>query len=460
MTKIAIIGGGPGGYVAAIRAAQLGADVTLIEGNNIGGTCLNVGCIPTKSLLETARIYNESKKAEEFGVKISKSQVDLALAQSRKNQVINQLVSGVEGLLRANKVKVIQGFGEFKDSKTIVVKDKNNKRQEVVADRIIIATGSKPAIPPIEGVELDYCMTSTEALDLKEVPESLTIIGGGVIGIELASIYNSFGTKVKVVEMLPEILGRMDKDIVKLLRAKLEEEGIEFYTSSQVLSIEDIGQRAKVVVENSNGVINLESDKVLLSVGRELNTKKLNLDRIGLETERGKILVDEKMQTNVPGIFAIGDCTGGAMLAHVASRQGEIAAENALGRVNIYRDRTNPACVYTSPEIASVGYTEEELKEKNIEYKVGKFPLAANGKSLIVGEDGIVKILAGKKYGEVLGLHIIGPRATDLIAEGSLAIELEATLDELIDTIHGHPTVNESIREAALLAENRPIHII
>lgn len=452
--KLLVIGGGPGGYVAAIRAAQLGAEVTLVEKEYMGGTCLNVGCIPTKALLHTAELYEEAKRAAEYGV-IAEPRLDFTAAQNKKAAVVNQLVGGVKGLMKANKIKVIMGTAAF-TGKNAAQAD----GQTIPFDKAVIATGSVPAKPPITGIEAKQCIDSTGALALKKIPVSMVIIGGGVIGVEMATIYSAMGCKITIVEMLDEILPMMDRELTGLVRAKLQKKGVEIFTGAKVLSVEDKGDVALVNIKDKGGVKALKSEKVLVSAGRRSNTEALNLEAAAIRHKRGRILANEKQETSLPGVYAIGDCTGGCMLAHVASAQGETAAENAMGHSAVYNGKTNPSCVYTSPEFAGVGLTEEQVKERKVEYVVGRFPLTANGKSLIMGGgEGVVKILAGKKYGEILGMHMVGPRATDLIAEGALAIGVESTLDELIATIHAHPTVGEAVREAGLAAKKRAIHV-
>ncbi|WP_019229896.1 dihydrolipoyl dehydrogenase [Sedimentibacter sp. B4] len=458
-TKVVVIGGGPGGYVAAIRAAQLGGEVTLVEKQYLGGTCLNVGCIPTKALLHSADLYEEAKEGAKYGVIAGDLKVDFAKVQERKQSVTKQLVNGVKGLLAANKVKVISGEAAFTSKDTIEVKTEKGT-ETIKADKFIIATGSIPAKPPIPGIDSKQCIDSTGALELKEIPKTMVIVGGGVIGVEIATLYSTLGCKVTIIEMLAEILPMMDGELTKMIRAKLAKKGVEINTGAKVLSFKDAGENVEVSVEMSDGTKKVfAGEKALISIGRRTNTATIGLEKAGIANDRGRITVNDKMETNVPGIYAVGDCVGQIMLAHIASAQGEIAAENALGHNNLFDAKTNPSCVYTKPEFASVGLTEETAKASGIEYTVGKFPLAANGKSMIMGEDGMVKIIAGKKYKEILGAHILGPRATDLIGELALAIALEATIDEVIATIHAHPTVAESIKEAALAVEKRAIHV-
>lgn len=460
-TTVAVIGGGPGGYVAAIRAAQLGGEVTLIEKNKLGGTCLNVGCIPTKAILHSAELLSEVEEMAGFGIAAEVKKVDWGKVQGKKNAITNQLVSGVTGLMKANKIKVVEGTASFASKDTLMVEKKDGSRENLSFDKIIIAAGSVPAVPPIPGVkENENCVDSTGALSFESIPKTLLVIGGGVIGIELATAYSKFGTKVTVVEAMPKLLPMMDGELTAQLRKMMEAKGIQIMTEAKVQSVEPSTVGAKVNVEAGGAVQSFEAEKVLVAVGRRTDTAALNLDAVGIENDRGRIAVNDKMETNIPNVYAIGDCLGKVMLAHVASAQGEIAAENALGEEVCYNEKTNPSCVYTDPEFAGVGLTEEKAKELGVDYQVGRFPLMANGKSLIMnGGTGMVKFIIGKEYKEVLGVHILGPRATDLIGECALAVGMEATVEDVIATIHAHPTVTEALREAALAAEKRAVHI-
>ena len=462
---VLVVGGGPGGYVAAIRAAQLGAKVTVIEKEHLGGTCLNVGCIPTKCLLHSAELVEDIKnQGKEIGVEVEGVKVNFPQVIKHKNDISKKLTSGIAGLFKMNKVKKIDGEASFVAPGKLSVKKADGTTEEMTADAIIVATGSVNSQPPIPGLkENPNCIDSTGALSLEALPKSMVVIGGGVIGLELACAYASFGTKITVVEAMDHMLPMLDGDLTKIGVEHMKKMGMEFNLECPVQSVEPSPVGAKVVCKNKAGeTVSFEAEKVLVAIGRRANTASLNLEAGKLDNDRGRIIVNDKMETSVPGVYAIGDCVfGHAQLAHTASAMGEVAAENIMGIPAVYDEKTNPTCVYIEPEAASVGLTEEQCKAQGIEYKVGKFPMSANGKALIInGGEGLVKIIADAKYGEVLGMHIIGPRATDLIAEGALAIRLEATVDELISTIHSHPTVTETMREAALNLEKRAIHTI
>ena len=461
--RVIVIGGGPGGYVAAIRAAQLGAEVTVVEKQHLGGTCLNVGCIPTKCLLHSAELVEDIKnQGKEIGVEVEGVKVNFPQVIAHKNAISKQLTSGVAGLLKLNKVKKVDGEAAFVGEKRIRVTKPDGSAEEMTADAIIVATGSVNAVPPIPGIrENPNCIDSTGALSLEKLPESMVVIGGGVIGLELACAYAAFGTRITVVEAMDHMLPMLDGDLTAVGVAHMKKMGIAFALECPVQAVETSPVGAKVVCTTKSGdTVTFEAEKVLVAIGRKANTASLDLEAGGIRNDRGRILVNDRMQTNVPGVYAIGDCVfGKAQLAHTASAMGEVAAENIMGHDSTYDESTNPTCVYMEPEAASVGLTEEQCKAKGLDYKVGKFPMSANGKALIInGGEGLVKIISDAKYGEVLGMHIIGPRATDLISEGALAIRLEATVDELISTIHSHPTVTETIREAALNAMGRAIH--
>ena len=461
--SVIVIGGGPGGYVAAIRAAQLGAEVTVVEKQYLGGTCLNVGCIPTKCLLHSAELVEQIKtQGKDIGVEVEGVKVNFPQVIAHKNAISKQLTSGVAGLLKMNKVKKVDGTAKFTGEKQLEVTKADGSKETMTADAIIVATGSVNAQPPIPGLkENPNCIDSTGALSLEKLPQTMVVIGGGVIGLELACAYAAFGTRITVVEAMDHMLPMLDGDLTKIGVAHMKKMGMDFHLECPVQSVESSPVGAKVVCKDKSGkTVSFEAEKVLVAIGRKANTAGLDLAAGKIDNDKGRILVNDKMETNVPGVYAIGDCVfGHAQLAHTASAMGEVASENICGLEAHYCEKTNPTCVYMEPEAASVGLTEEQCKAQGIAYKVGKFPMSANGKALILnGGEGLVKIIAGAEYGEILGMHIIGPRATDLIAEGALAIEGEMTLDEIVDTIHSHPTVTETMREAALNAEKRAIH--
>ena len=461
--RMVVIGGGPGGYVAAIRAAQLGAEVTVIEKEHLGGTCLNIGCIPTKCLLHSAELAEDiEKRGGELGIKAAGVEVDFAQVMRHKSAVTKTLTGGVAALLRMNKVKKIDGEALFTAPGKIAVKRADGTQEAVEADAIIVATGSVNAQPPIPGLkENPNCIDSTGALELTELPKSMVVIGGGVIGLELACAFAGLGTKITVVEAMDHVLPMLDGDLTQIGVEHMRKMGVDFHLECPVRSVGESPAGARVVCEDrTGGEVSFEAEKVLVAIGRRANTASLDLEAGGINNDRGRIIVNDRMETNIPGVYAIGDCVlGYAQLAHTASAMGEVAAENIMGIPAAYDESTNPTCVYIMPEAASVGLTEEQAAARGLDYTVGRFPMSANGKALILnGGEGLVKIIADAKYGEVLGMHIIGPRATDLIAEGALAIRLEATVDELITTIHSHPTVSETMREAALHVQKRAIH--
>lgn len=460
--QIIIIGGGPGGYVAAIRAAQLGADVTLVEKQKLGGTCLNIGCIPTKCLLTSAELAeNIRTRGSELGIDVPGFSVNFPQVIKHKDDISAQLTSGVAGLLKMNKVKVINGEASFDKPGSLMVCESDGSKKEMKADAIIIATGSVNTRPPIPGLaDTDGVIDSTGALSLSKLPKSMIVIGAGVIGLELACAYSALGTKVTVVEAASSVLPMLDGDISDIGMAHIKTMGIDVNMECPVKHIEPCKEGVAVIASGKDGEKRFTAEKVLVAVGRKANTDSLNLETGGINNERGSIIVNEKMQTNVPGVYAIGDCVlGYAQLAHTASAMGEVAAENICGIETVYDETTNPTCVYIEPEAAAVGLTEEQCMERGIDYTVGKFPMSGNGKALILnGGEGMVKIISEPKYGEILGVHIIGPRATDLISEAALAIGAEMTVNELISTIHSHPTVTEAVREAALDVFGRCIH--
>jgi len=454
---IAIVGAGVGGYVAAIRAAQLGARVALIERERVGGVCLNWGCIPTKAMVSSIELLLELERAGEFGVIVAEPAFDFAKMMSRKDEVVERLVSGVETMLHVNKVDVVSGVGELVSPTRVKVTGESPR--EIDAQSLIIATGSKPAKPPVPGIELPGVVTSNEIVTLREPPDDLVIVGGGVIGVEFASIFNALGTKVTIVEMLPSILTPVDEELARRQQQMLHKQGVEVHTKSPLKEVRKTNGGLEVVYEEPTGEGVVPADMVLMATGRVPFTDGLNLKKIGVNVARGAVLVNEHMATNVPGIYAIGDVTGGLMLAHVASREGEVAAEHALGKNSSMDYRAVPNCVFSLPEIAGVGLTEQEAKQKGIAYKKSKFPFTASGRALAMGQTaGVVKMICDENTGQVLGLHIMGPHATDLIAEGALAVRSGATADDIVQTIHAHPTLPEAVREAAMGQAEGPIH--
>lgn len=452
---IIIIGGGPGGYVAAIKAAQLGKKTCIIEEKHYGGVCLNEGCIPTKALLRSAEALKEVKESSKFGVvdvETADAKLNMKKVQKRKTQIVRQLVGGVEGLLRGNKVTAVNGTGRFVDKNTVAVGD-----EKYTAENIIIASGSNVKMLSIKVSEKANVLTSKEALNLDYTPKDIVIIGGGVIGIEFAYFLNSIGTKVTVVEFLDRILPMVDREITDQVVKKLTKEGIAIYTGAGVSEIKEDS-----VLFNMDGkTVKIPASTVLMAVGRAANTEGLNLEAVGIKTVRGAIETNLKLETNVPNIYAIGDVNGKAMLAHTASMEGLIAVENICGHNKEMDYGKIPSAIYIQPEIASVGLTEEQAAEKYKNIKVGKFPLLANGKAKVAGEEaGMIKVIIDANLGEILGVHMFSIHATDMISEVVVAMNLEATAEEIINTIHPHPTVSEAIHEAFHAAVDKAIHFI
>jgi len=453
---VAILGGGPGGYVAAIRAAQLGGKVALVEKTSLGGTCLNVGCIPTKTMVKSAEIIHSIKHADSKGIKVQPPEVDMPKVVKNKDIVVKKLVGGVTGILKSHGVKIYSGKGHVNKDKTIDIVDGQDQGQILSFKKLIIATGSTPLVPSIPGLDESGILTSTEILDLKEIPKELVIIGGGVIGCEFATIFSAFGSKVTVVEMLPRLIPNMDLDISVALKNSFAKSGVKVMTTTKVEKVEKKNEKYIVYVSGEK-TIELESDKVLVSIGRKICLD--GLQDLGLDMDK-TVNVDEYLKTSVEDIYAVGDVTGKIQLAHVASAQGIKAAENAMGQTKKMNYNIVPNCIYTIPEIGSVGMTEEQARNKYGDILVGKFPMAASGKALAMGEtEGFTKVIADKKYGEILGVHILGPSATEIIAEATAIMKLEGTIEELIDTIHAHPTVAETIMEAAHDALGGAIHL-
>lgn len=451
--EIAVIGGGPGGYVAAIKAAQMGKKTVIIEKENFGGTCLNVGCIPTKALLRSAEALKEVKESSAFGVvdvDTSNATLDLAKVQERKKKVISQLVGGVQGLVKGNGAAIENGEGKLVDAHTIEVNGK-----KITADNIIIATGSQAKSLPIEISEDATVLTSTEMLDIDKAPESMVVIGGGVIGIEFAYFLATIGVKVSVVEFLDRILPMVDEEITTQVTGHLQDMGINIYTSAKVTEI----TADSVKFEKDGKVQELPAEQVLMAVGRGPSLDGIDTEALGIKTERGAIVTDNTLKTSVSNIYAIGDVNGKAMLAHTASMEGIVAVENICGEKAVMDYDKIPSAIYIQPEIASVGLTEKQAAEKYGKIKVGKFPLMANGKAKVAGEErGLVKVITEAKYGEIVGVHMYCIHATDMIAEAVVAMKLESTAEEVAMSIHPHPTVSEVMHEAMHAVDGRAIH--
>jgi dihydrolipoamide dehydrogenase len=460
---VTIIGSGPGGYVAAIRCAQLGFKTALIEKyNTLGGTCLNVGCIPSKALLDSSEHYhNATHTFKTHGIDIQDIQVNLAQMIERKNGVVKITCDGIDFLMKKNKIDVYKGMGSFIDKNTIKISGETE--QQIETDKVIIATGSKPATLP--GIEVDKqrIITSTEALNMKEIPKHLVIIGGGVIGLELGSVYARLGSKVSVIEYTGSIIPTMDATLGKELQRSLRKLGFEFFFNHKVKSAKSNGTEVSIVADNEKGEeVNFTGDYCLLSVGRKAYTFGLNLEAAGVKMDdRGRVETDAHLETNVKGIYAIGDVVKGAMLAHKAEEEGVFVAEIMAGQKPHINYNLIPGVVYTWPEVAGVGATEEELKKAGTKYKVGSFPMRALGRARASMDiDGLVKILADEATDEVLGVHMIGPRVADLIAEAVVAMEFRASAEDIARMSHAHPTYAEAVKEAALAATgNRAIHV-
>jgi dihydrolipoamide dehydrogenase len=463
---VIVIGSGPGGYVAAIRCAQLGLKTAVIEKyNTFGGTCLNVGCIPSKALLDSSEHYhNAAHSFEAHGISLSNLKVDIKKMIARKDDVINQNTAGITYLFKKNKVESFQGIGSFVDKNTIKITKDDGTSEQITGKNVIIATGSKPTYLPFLPVDKKRIITSTEALNLSEIPKHLIVIGGGVIGLELGSVYARLGSKVSVVEFAKSIIGTMDGGLGKELQRVLKKSvGMEFYTGHKVTGATSKGKTVTVTAENPKGeIISLEGDYCIVAVGRTAYTENLGLENIGITVEeRGKkITVNDHLETIVPGVYAIGDVVKGAMLAHKAEDEGIFVAESIVGQKPHIDYNLIPGVVYTWPEVASVGKTEEQLKEAGVKYKTGSFSFKASGRAKAsMDTDGFVKILADAETDEVIGVHMIGPRAADMIAEAVVAMEYRASAEDIGRICHAHPTYTEAIKEAALAAtSNRAIH--
>jgi len=456
---VVVIGGGPGGYVAGIRAGQLGLKALVVEKDKLGGICLNWGCIPTKALIKNAEVLTTFKHAEDFGFSFDNLKADFSKAVKRSRDISVKSSKGIEFLFKKNKVDHINATAKIA-SKGVVEIDQQGKKEKINAKHIIIATGARPKILPNIPVDKKQIVTSTEAMILPEVPKRLVVIGSGAIGSEFAYIYNAYGSKVTIIEMLDSLLPIEDREITKILRRNFEKSGMEVYTDTKVESVTP-GKEATVKFSNKDGVKEIKADIVLSAIGVQGNIENLGLEALGVKTEKSFIKVDQYMKTNVDGIYAIGDVAGPPCLAHKGSHEGIVCVEAIASKHPHPIDYDNiPGCTYCQPQVASVGMTEEKARAKGIDIKIGRYPFRSHGKALALNEtEGMVKLIFDAKYGELLGAHIIGPEATEMIAELVTARTLETTAEQIYNSIHAHPTLTEGIAEAALDAYGRALHI-
>ncbi|MBX5438171.1 MAG: dihydrolipoyl dehydrogenase [Thermoflavifilum sp.] len=462
-----VIGSGPGGYVAAIRAAQLGLKTAIVERESLGGICLNWGCIPTKALLKSAQVMEYALHAADYGVKVEQAKPDFPAMIKRSRAVADKMSKGVQFLMRKNKIDVIQGTAKLVAKGKISVTDASGKSTTHEARHIILATGGRSKELPNLKIDHQKIIGYREAMVLPEQPSSMIIVGSGAIGVEFGYFYHSIGTKVTIVEFLPRIVPNEDEDISRELEKIFRKKGMQIYTSSEVTGADTSGKGVKATVKTPQGTITLEADVILSAVGIVANIENIGLESLGVKTEKGKIAVDTYYQTNVPGIYAIGDCIPGPALAHVAMKEGIVCVEHIAYQEKKYARKPEPidyhnipGCTYCSPEIASVGYTEKAAKEAGYEVKVGKFPLSASGKATAAGaNEGFVKVVFDAKYGEWLGTHMIGYNVTEIIAETVVARKLETTYHEVLDSIHPHPTISESVKDAIEVAYDEAIHL-
>ena len=457
MYDVGIIGGGPGGYVAAIKAAQLGGSVCLIEKGEWGGTCLNRGCIPTKTLFAVANLATQVQEASAFGIHIGgEATIDYAQVLDHKASVIKQLTGGIAQLLKANGIDTFNGTATLTNRNSIVVSKSDGATEQLNAKNIIIATGSEPAEPPVFDIDEEQVLTTTGILNLTELPESLLIVGGGVSGCEFASIFSALGCQVTVLELLPTILATEDVQVIRHIQLFMKRKGITIHTGAKLTHVKKSEAGVTAVLESGE---ELAAEKMLVSIGRRYNTENIGLEAVGVHTADGKIVVDAQMQTNVPGIYAVGDVASRYLLAHVASTEGKVAAQNSLGDRVEMNYQVVPWCVFTLPEIGHVGMTEKEATDEGYEIKIGRFPYAANGKALGLGEtDGFVKTVSDVDSGDILGVHIVGVQASTLIHEAAVAVRLGASAEDIAHTVHAHPTLSEMVMESAEAAYGRAIH--
>lgn len=459
--NIIVVGSGPGGYVAAIRASQLGMKVAVVERAELGGICLNWGCIPTKALLKSAQVFEYINHAADYGINVKDASVDFEGMVRRSRDVAGGMSKGITFLFKKNKIDVIAGFGKLKPGKTVEVEDDKGAKTEYQADHIILATGGRSRELPALKIDHKKIIGYRKAMTLDKQPKSMVIVGSGAIGSEFAYFYNAIGTKVTLVEFLPSIVPVEDEEVSKQLERSYKKSGIKVMKNSEVTNVDTSGKTCKVTIKSSKGEELVECDIVLSAVGVSTNVEGIGLEDIGVATDKGKVLVDDYYKTNIPGIYAIGDIVKGQALAHVASAEGIICVEKIAGQNPEPIDYNNiPGCTYSSPEIASVGYTEKAAKEAGYDIKVGKFPFSASGKASAAGaKEGFVKVIFDAKYGEWLGAHMIGANVTEMIAEVVVARKLETTGHEIVKSVHPHPTMSEAIMEAAAAAYDEVIHL-
>ncbi|MBX2934498.1 MAG: dihydrolipoyl dehydrogenase [Ferruginibacter sp.] len=458
---VIVLGSGPGGYPAAIRASQLGKKVAIVERESLGGICLNWGCIPTKALLKSAQVYEYAKHSNNYGIKIDNPSADFGGVISRSRGVADKMSKGIQFLMKKNKIEVVMGNGKLIATNKLEVTAADGSKQVLEAKNIIIATGGRARELPSMPIDKKKIIGYREAMSLQQQPKSMIICGSGAIGSEFAYFYNSLGTKVTMVEFMPRLVPVEDEEISKELEKQFKKQGMTIMTSAEVTSVDTSGAGVKAKVKTASGEQTLEADILLSAVGVVANIENIGLEALGIKTEKGKIIVDANQQTNVPGIYAIGDCTPGQALAHVASKEGINAAEHLSGHHPEPMDYNNiPGCTYCLPEIASVGYTEKAAKDAGYEVKVGKFPFVASGKAVAAGAtEGFVKIIYDAKYGELLGCHMIGLNVTDMVAEIVVARKLETTAHEILNAVHPHPTMSEAVKEATAAAYGEAIDI-
>ncbi|MFD3155766.1 dihydrolipoyl dehydrogenase [Haloimpatiens sp. FM7330] len=456
--KIVVIGGGPGGYVAALKAAILGADVTVVEKGKVGGTCLNVGCIPTKALIASSEALEIINKANKYGFNIEgEVKTDFDAIMNRKQKVVTQLVKGVEFLFESKGVKLVRGCAKLVSKNQIEVSKEDGNKEIIEADKIILATGSVPVVPRLFPYDGKKVITSDEVLSLEKIPQSMIIVGGGPIGCEIGQFFNTLGTKVQIVEMVDHLIPFEDEDVAKQLQRSFKKNKIKFNVKNGIAKVDIKDDKVQAVLQSGK---ELEAEIMLVCVGRRAYTEGLGLEELGIETERGRVIVNEKMETSIEGIYAIGDIVNSPALAHVGSKEGTVAVENALGKNKKMDYKAVPRCVFTDPEVASVGITEKEAKEQGIEYKIGKFDFRGLGKAKAMDKiEGFVKVVADMQ-GKIIGAVIIGAHATDLLGEFTLAVHLGLTTEQVGDVIHPHPTLSEAVMEAVHDVEKQSVHSV